>query len=140
MSLRIVLHKVLQHGRILFRSYRPHQDVGFTKINILPRGIQNETARPSAIPASTSVIRSAGLQNHFNNARRLFVDNVLKRVTNSLAADLRRRTAKQLLHGNSAPFFALVGVSLASGTGILTKEDELDGISWEIRVSLYCKN
>lgn len=137
MSLRIILHKVLQHGRILFRSYRPHQDVGFTKINILPRGIQTETARPSATPANTSVIRTVGLQNHFNNARRLFVDNVLKRVTNSLAADLRRRTAKQLLHGNSAPFFALVGVSLASGTGILTKEDELDGVSWEIREAVF---
>ncbi|KAL1116502.1 hypothetical protein AAG570_004974 [Ranatra chinensis] len=40
---------------------------------------------------------------------------------------------RQLLFGNSAPFFTLVGVSLASGTGIITKEDELDGICWEIR-------
>ncbi|KYQ56678.1 Serine/threonine-protein kinase PINK1, mitochondrial [Trachymyrmex zeteki] len=67
------------------------------------------------------------------HARRIFVDNILKRVTNSLAADLRRRTASRLVFGDSAPFFALVGISLASGTGILTKDDELEGVCWEIR-------
>lgn len=69
------------------------------------------------------------------HARRIFVDNILKRVTNSLAADLRRRAARRLVFGDSAPFFALVGVSLASGTGILTKDDELEGVCWEIRVN-----
>lgn len=39
-----------------------------------------------------------------------------------------------MLFGDSGPFFALVGVSLASGTGILTKDDELEGICLEIRV------
>lgn len=73
-------------------------------------------------------------------ARRIFVDNILKRVTNSLAADLRRRTASRLVFGDSAPFFALVGVSLASGTGILTKDDELEGVCWEIRVNNICFN
>lgn len=55
-------------------------------------------------------------------------------MTNTLAADLRRRAARLLFGGDSAPFFALVGISLASGTGILTKEDELEGVCWEIRV------
>jgi hypothetical protein len=35
--------------------------------------------------------------------------------------------------GDSLPFFSLVGCSLASGNGLLTKEDELEGICWEIR-------
>ena len=37
------------------------------------------------------------------------------------------------------PFFSLIGCSLASGAGVLTKEDELEGICWEIReaVSSY---
>lgn len=74
-----------------------------------------------------------GLPSHLSSARKLFVDNVLKRVTNSMATELRKKTTKQLFSGNSAPFFALVGVSLASGTGIITKEDELDGVCWEIR-------
>lgn len=47
----------------------------------------------------------------------------------------RRATSRLLFGGDSAPFFALVGISLASGSGILTKEDELEGVCWEIRVS-----
>lgn len=41
-----------------------------------------------------------------------------------------------MLFGDSGPFFALVGVSLASGTGIITKDDELEGICLEIRVRI----
>lgn len=41
----------------------------------------------------------------------------------------------RFLYGDSAPLFALIGISLASGTGILTKDDELEGVCWEIRVS-----
>lgn len=47
----------------------------------------------------------------------------------------------RFLFGDSAPLFALIGVCLASGTGILTKDDELEGVCWEIRVytSIYKK-
>lgn len=41
----------------------------------------------------------------------------------------------RLMFGDSTPFFALVGVSLASGDGMLTKDDELEAVCWEIRVS-----
>lgn len=36
--------------------------------------------------------------------------------------------------GDAAPFFSLIGVSLASGDGMLTKNDELEAVCWEIRV------
>ena len=50
------------------------------------------------------------------------------------AGDLRRKAFDQLLcEGNSAPFLALLGVSLASGSGIITKELEVEQICWEIR-------
>ena len=42
----------------------------------------------------------------------------------------------QLCLGNSAPFLALVGVSLASGSGLITKEDELECVCREVR--LFC--
>lgn len=42
----------------------------------------------------------------------------------------------RFLCGDSTPLFALIGVCLASGTGILTKDDELEGVCWEIRVSI----
>ncbi|PSN58451.1 Serine/threonine-protein kinase PINK1 [Blattella germanica] len=133
MSLRAAAHRLLQNGRVLLRILRPqnHRDVvDGVRFNILPRGaelpIESSLHSTSAVQ---SAVRSVGFQ-----ARRLFVDNVLRRVTNSLSADLRKRAAKRLLFGDSAPFFALVGVSLASGTGILTKDDELEGICWEIRM------
>lgn len=44
----------------------------------------------------------------------------------------RHRSAFRLLYGDSAPFLSLIGVSLATG-GILTKDDELEGVCWEIR-------
>jgi len=52
-----------------------------------------------------------------------------------VAADLRRK----LLFGDSRPFFALVGVSLASGAGIITKDDQLEAVCWEIRVRFATK-
>lgn len=36
-------------------------------------------------------------------------------------------------HSNSAPFLAMVGVSLASGSGIVTKEDEIEVLCHEMR-------
>lgn len=70
----------------------------------------------------------------FETARRALIGNVLRRVTNTQAANLRRRAAKYLTaDGNPASFLALVGVSLASGTGIMTKEDEIEGVCREIR-------
>ena len=66
-------------------------------------------------------------------AHRFVVDNILRRVTNTQAAALRRRAARQLSSGQSAPFLALLGVSLASGTGMVTKEDEVECVCGEIR-------
>lgn len=70
----------------------------------------------------------------FSTARKFLIDSVLKRITNSQAASLRRRAVQQLTsQGNSAPFLALVGVSLASGSGIITKEDEIEQLCFEIK-------
>ena len=41
--------------------------------------------------------------------------------------------------GNSAPFLALVGVSLASGSGLITKEDELECVCREVNAISFSK-
>ncbi|XP_015108858.1 serine/threonine-protein kinase PINK1, mitochondrial [Diachasma alloeum] len=137
MSIRTLAQRIVQNGKIILRSLRNNEHYSsytrgqLDKIHVVQVG---KSLGPlpqggsSAVAASSTNLGYLGAQ-----ARRLFVDNILKRVTNSLAADLRRRAARRLLYGDSAPFFALVGVSLASGTGILTKEDELEGVCWEIR-------
>nr|CAD7572871.1 unnamed protein product [Timema californicum] len=135
MSMRVIVHRLLHNGRVLLRSFKPYQNsrnvVDEAKFNLLPRGGKIDSSLATQTPG-VSAVRNVGFNLHYH-ARRLFVDNVLRRVTNSLSADLRRRAAKRILFGDSAPFFALVGVSLASGTGLLTKDDELEGICWEIR-------
>lgn len=83
----------------------------------------------AALPRSTGILPPFS----FASAHRFLVNSVLKRVTNTQAAILRRRTAQQLFTGHSGPFLALVGVSLASGTGLITKEDEVECVCSEIR-------
>ena len=57
--------------------------------------------------------RSLERNNKICSVRRCLLDSVLRRVTNTQAAHLRRKAFDQLtINGNSAPFLALVGVSL----------------------------
>ncbi|CAL7942398.1 unnamed protein product [Xylocopa violacea] len=139
MSIRTVAYRLVQNGRALLHSVRNtkcfysncHPRKYHDKIHVVQVGKSQ-----GYLPQGNNNVSSTGRHLGYlgAHARRIFVDNILKRVTNSLAADLRRRAASRLVFGgDSAPFFALVGVSLASGTGILTKDDELEGVCWEIR-------
>jgi len=85
------------------------------------------------LPSASSSASAGAASSAAANARRFFVNSLLRRVTNTQAAHLRRRAATQLSSGNPAPFFALVGISLASGSGVITKQDELDCVCAEIR-------
>ena len=75
---------------------------------------------PSVTPAQVSE-RSVERNNNICSVRRCLLDSVLRRVTNTQAAHLRRKAFDQLtINGNSAPFLALVGVSLGqSRTSLL---------------------
>ncbi|XP_036148507.1 serine/threonine-protein kinase PINK1, mitochondrial isoform X2 [Monomorium pharaonis] len=142
MSIRAAVHRLVQNGRVVLRSLRNNE-------RLHSRRYANEHLDKIHVAQAGKSQNSGSCRNSDNvwstrrhldylgtHARRIFVDNILKRVTNSLAADLRRRTASRLVFGDSAPFFALVGISLASGTGILTKDDELEGVCWEIREAI----
>ena len=66
----------------------------------------------AVIPAQV-LERSLERNNNISSVRRSLLDSVLRRVTNTQAAHLRRKAFDQLtINGNSAPFLALVGVSL----------------------------
>lgn len=114
-------------GRTVFH-YNYYRDFMIGKSHARPQQRQPPQAvRPSSV--SGKPFSYIGSQ-----ARRLFLDNILRRVTNTLASDLSRRAAQQLFCGNSQPFFALVGVSLASGTGIITQQNAFEAVCSEIRV------
>lgn len=132
MSVRLTLNIFYRNGTALFRVRRAN-DVGplLFKEVAAPRSVHTQTLNP--VVGSHSP-QTSGWQTRWHLARRAFVDNLLSRVTNSLSADLRRRTARQLMYGNPRPFFALVGMSLASGNGVLTNDSQFEGVCWEIRV------
>ncbi|XP_065079137.1 serine/threonine-protein kinase Pink1, mitochondrial [Ochlerotatus camptorhynchus] len=141
MSFRLLTTRIYKHGRLLVQSYFK-RDI---HVNILDNG--RNRSIPSELKAGGALnrqelnrfhqtqqhLRSNSFLRFGSHARRLFVDNVLNRVTNPYSAELRQQAAKRLMFGDSAPFFALVGVSLASGDGMLTKDDELEAVCWEIR-------
>jgi PTEN induced putative kinase 1 len=129
MSIRLAAFRLMKNGRFLIRHIHRNQkkiaslkdtgDGGAHSVRI----IKTPPGKPSFVQQVTT------------QARRVVVDAVLNRVTHTVASDLRRRVTQRLLFGDSTPFFALVGVSLASGAGIITKDDELEAVCWEIRVS-----
>ncbi|XP_055642900.1 serine/threonine-protein kinase Pink1, mitochondrial isoform X2 [Toxorhynchites rutilus septentrionalis] len=140
MSFRLLTTRIFKHGRLLVQSYLKRD----LHINILDNGRNRRI--PSALKVSDTFNRpNPGRVNHApqfrsnsflrfgSQARQLFVDSVLNRVTNPDSSKLRSQAAKRLMFGDSTPFLSLVGVSLASGDGILTKEDELEAVCWEIR-------
>lgn len=121
--------------KLIFRTYHPNNYYFKPRSNILPKNATN-ASEPKVFFATPNNPKLTGIQLKYEQTRRLLINNILRGVTNSLAADLRRRSERQLFNGNPRPFLALVGVSLASGSGIITKEDEFKGICWEIRVSI----
>lgn len=131
MSLRAIASRLFRHGQCYFRHAGvPKRDIHTSNIGERVNAAR-QVQQAQLVPRSFA-LRSVGLQVGLH-ARRILVDNVLNRVTSSLAAKLRKEAAKRMLFGDSGHFFALVGVSLASGAGILTKEEELEGVCWEIR-------
>ncbi|XP_034118984.1 serine/threonine-protein kinase Pink1, mitochondrial [Drosophila albomicans] len=156
MSVRLLTVRLVKHGRYVLRSYwnrEIHSNIleqshlktrsskrGFplSSVNVL----RNTAAAPptaNVVPrycpstGSSSSPSHGGLFRFGQHARKLFIDNILNRVTTGYSEELRKRATRKLFYGDSAPFFALVGVSLATGSGVLSKEDELEGVCWEIR-------
>ncbi|XP_017029193.1 serine/threonine-protein kinase Pink1, mitochondrial [Drosophila kikkawai] len=157
MSVRLLTVRLIKHGRYILRSYckrdihanildqnqlRTRSKRGFplpsSAANVLRPAAQPSAAKsapnpPASVTPIAQVQSNNGLFRVGQHARKLFIDNILSRVTTQYSEELRQRATRRLFFGDSAPFFALVGVSLASGTGVLSKEDELEGVCWEIR-------
>lgn len=139
MSFRFLTNRLFSHGRYFVKHYIKRN----IHNNILERPrarLQPGATAVSVTKAATNpVFKTTPLFRFGQHARRLFVDNILNRVTTTYSSELRTDALKKFLYGDSTPLFALIGVSLATGSGILTKDDELEGVCYEIReaVSRY---
>lgn len=99
MSFRLLTTRIYKHGRLLVQSYFK-RDI---HVNILDNG--RNRGIPSELKAGGALKRPELLnQNHLrtnsflrfgSQARRLFVDNLLNRVTNPISAELRQQAAKR---------------------------------------------
>ncbi|TDG42910.1 hypothetical protein AWZ03_010661 [Drosophila navojoa] len=155
MSVRLLTVRLVKHGRYVLRSYwnreihsnileqsqlktRSKRGFPLSSVNVLrnsaaPQPTVNVVPRCNPASSATSSPATSGLFRFGQHARKLFIDNILSRVTTNYSEELRQRATRKLFYGDSAPFFALIGVSLATGSGVLSKEDELEGVCWEIR-------
>lgn len=132
--LQVAMNRAYKHYKILIRVIRTNYPQ-IPRVNIFTKDRVTLNDNKLFLPSpKKSELRT--VQARYEYARRAVIDNVLKRTTNSLAADLRRRSVRLLFSGNPSHFFALVGTSLASENGVISKEIEFEGICWEIRVSI----
>lgn len=157
MSFNHLLRRLIDYSRFLIRNHQILLGRG-NKVDILPEttksGVLRIEGRRSynivggnhagagtravsevggAAAAGSSTLSRIG-QHIQTQVRQLFINNVLRRATTN--QEVARKAAQRLLYGDSRPFFALVGVSLATGSvGVVSQDSEFDGICWEIRVN-----
>ncbi|CAG9767740.1 unnamed protein product [Ceutorhynchus assimilis] len=133
MSLRSIGGKLIKHGTAIIRQ----ANKGKTAANPQRRTISN-TVKPlqqTSLPSQKTdlaknryyVLRNIGIQ-ITQRARRLLVEDVL----NGVSSKVFQKTSQRGLFGNTAPLLSLVGCAVV-GQGLLTKDEELEGVCWEIR-------
>ncbi|KAK7073377.1 Protein tyrosine kinase [Halocaridina rubra] len=90
------------------------------------------------VSGSTSSLAASGVVNRLGPAATRFVQGFVRKVSSPLWAEAKSKTTKRLVFGESAPYFALVGVTLVSGSqqGLVTKDDELESLCCNIREAI----
>lgn len=105
MSVRAIGTRLLRHGtacvRILCRRYYNTNTIG-DKINAFGKASLPTSATGTSSNTSSQIVprnfalRNVGLQVGLQ-ARKILIDNVLQRVTNSLAGELRKKAARRYI-------------------------------------------
>lgn len=99
MSIRALGTRLFRHGQTYLRHIC-RRDYNTTNIAEKINAFQEAAARPNArVVPRNFALRNVGLQFSLH-ARRIFIDNVLNRVTNSLASELRKKAARRLIGNN----------------------------------------
>lgn len=92
MSLRFLGSRLFRHGTALVRAAYKRE---YNSVKIAEKVVPKDTGvRPQQAVVRSFALRNVGVQVGLH-ARKLFVDSVLNRVTNSLAAELRKKAARR---------------------------------------------
>jgi len=143
-----LVEQVLQHGRRALQIARTNHN----KLNKWPcdRGVGvGGAAGNSAVISTTgeaqgfrtavgTAVAERGVLNQSPTVTTRLIQSFVRKVSQPLWSEARRRATKRLVYGETAPFFALVGVTLVSGSqqGLVTKEDELEALCCDIREAI----
>uniref|UniRef100_A0A4D5R956 non-specific serine/threonine protein kinase n=1 Tax=Scolopendra viridis TaxID=118503 RepID=A0A4D5R956_SCOVI len=120
-----IINRFVHHGRKILQNIREK----YTSSNVI-HNIKGDI---------TANVRDKGLLNATESKQKYknqyFLNHVLKWVTNSTAAEIRRNAAKKIIYGgrNAVPYLGFVGINLISGQGLVTKEDEIERVCEDIR-------
>lgn len=87
-----IIRQLFRNGRYIFQTIYNKQNVKI--LDIVPKPKDAYSAIEKQSFTNYEGLRNVGCQIGLQ-ARKLFVDNVLNRVTNSLASDLRRKATKR---------------------------------------------
>ncbi|XP_035231010.1 uncharacterized protein LOC118202900 [Stegodyphus dumicola] len=83
---------------------------------------------------SENPVLTVSPKSNFFSYRPGFIQKVTARwVPNSLVGALSKESRKRILQGGSGPMVCFVGFALAKKPSLLTNEEELEGVSYEIR-------
>lgn len=161
-SLRTIVESAVEHGRRAFQhaqrrhlnlvqQQQHHHQVRAPNLRHKLSKSQSEggarvdkhVAERGGGQSSASIIGSSsqgasGLVSHLRPVTTRLVQGFVRKVSAPLWAEAKRRTTKRLVFGESAPYFALVGVTLVSGSqqGLITKEDEFEALCCNIREAI----
>lgn len=100
MSVRYIGTRLLKHGTAIIRQITQRNVYNINiaeKINAAPIPAAPNKAFNNQLVPKSFALRNVGVQIGLQ-ARRILIDNVLNRVTNSLAADLRKRAARRYVY------------------------------------------
>lgn len=152
-SLRAVIESAVHHGRrVLEAQRRQINQVQQSQQSARPPDARHKLSKWQS-EGGPGVSRSAaecagegqacagvstGLSVPANGLVSRWVQGLVRKVSAPLWAEAKRSTTKRLVFGESAPYFALVGVTLVSGSqlGLVTKEDELEALCCNIREAI----
>ncbi|ERL95033.1 serine/threonine-protein kinase Pink1, mitochondrial [Dendroctonus ponderosae] len=140
MSLRAIGGKLIKHGTTIIKQANRGKVPGKPPTRAICHSV---APLKSSAPVRESeflqrnkyyVFRNLGIQ-VTQKARRVLIEDVLNRVGNKTESGVLHKSPRNSFFGNSAPLLSLVGVA-AVGQGLLTKDEELEGVCWEIRQSM----
>ena len=84
------------------------------------------------------LLQASGVVGRLRPVTNRLVQSLVRKVSAPLWSEVKRRATKRIIFGETATFFALVGVTLSdSEQGILTKSDEVEALCGNIRVSIF---